>query len=395
MKYLYGDSTEFPPQKDFLRLLNNFVETSVKTIKFENAVFDLNETIVDRRRLKNSVTDEMDNFILTIENAIDGAVSRSKEQETIIKYADNSKEFLKKYIEESKTKFTDEISKEIAQFEKKIIEADEENRKLLENFFIYDPIPVSGNKYILKAAEKGYITKVQVDCEGGISCFYNIASSESQFWKGHVRARDFAKGMEIPARMKKPFLKKDIVPDNVNIDDFLLSDLILIDKELEVVFRKRPDIKAEQFRLKMILKDEFSVEVSYAEENGIEKSINAVPELKNELNMLRLQELGEKIAGKTNDLYPKRQKLETIFLEEKDVFEENLVFMLMQKVAGIFAITVAEIKKHSPSGEELSLKSEDEHGTRHEIYLKKSEVQDKLNAIEEKGQKLLEVLGIM
>ncbi|MFZ3385013.1 MAG: hypothetical protein WA144_13920 [Candidatus Methanoperedens sp.] len=395
MKYLYGDSTEFPPQKDFLRLLNNFVETSVKTIKFENAVFDLEETIVYRRRLKNSVTDEMDTFILTIENAIDGAVAGSKEQETIIKYADNSKEFLKKYIEESKTKFTDEIFKEIAQFEQKIIEADEENRKLLENFFIYDPIPVSGNKYILKAAEKGYITKVQADCEGGISCFYNIASSESPFWKGHVRARDFVKGMEIPTGMKKPFLKKDIVPDNVNIDDFLLSDLILIDKELEVVFRKRPDIKAEQFRLKMILKDEFSVEVSYAEENGIEKSINAVPELKNELNMLRLQELGEKIAGKTNDLYPKRQKLETIFLEEKDVFEENLVFMLMQKVAGIFAITVAEIKKHSPSGDELSLKSEDEHGTRHEIYLRKSEVKDKLNAIEAKGQKLLEVLDIM
>ena len=108
--------------------------------------------------------------------------------------------------------------------------------------------------------------------------------------------------------------------------------------------------------------------------------------------MLRLQELGEKIAEKTNDLYLKKQKLETIFLEEKDIFEENLVFELMQKVAGIFAPIVAEIKKRSPSGEELSLKSEDEYGERHEIYLKKSEVKDKLNAIEEKGQKLLEIL---
>ena len=70
--------------------------------------------------------------------------------------------------------------------------------------------------------------------------------------------------------MKKSFLKKELVPDNVSIDDFLLSDLILFDKELEVVFRKRPDIRAEQFRLKMILTEEFSVEVSYTEENGIE-----------------------------------------------------------------------------------------------------------------------------
>ncbi|MCE8429494.1 MAG: hypothetical protein J5U19_14035 [Candidatus Methanoperedens sp.] len=124
-------------QIDFLSLLNNFVEISVKTIKLENAVFDLKETIMDRRRLTNSVTDEMDNFIM---------------------YAEKSKEFLKKY---SKTKFTEEILQEITQFEKKIEEADEENRKLLESFFIYDPIPLIGKKYTIKATgqEMKYILR--------------------------------------------------------------------------------------------------------------------------------------------------------------------------------------------------------------------------------------------
>lgn len=395
MKYLYGDSTEFQMHIDFLRLLNNFVETGVKTINLENAVFDLKETIMDRRRLKNSVTDEMDNFILTVENAIGGAVSRSKEQETIVKYAQKSREFLKTFIEDGKTKFTDEIFQEIAQFEKKIDEADETNRKTLESFFIYDPIPIIGKIYTLKAAEKGFSARVQVDSEEGISCFYEIASSESTFWKGNVKARDFVKGIEIPARMKKPFLKKDLVPDIVSIDDFLLGDLILSDKELEVVFRKRADPNSERFRLKMNLKGDFSVDVSHAEENGVDKSINAVPELNNELNILRLQELGEKIVEQTNNLYPKKQKLKTILLKDRDVFEENLVYDLMQKVAQIFAPTVAEIKKRSPSNVELSLKSEDESGKRNEIYLKKSQVKEKLAAINEKGAKLLEILDVM
>ncbi|MCE8425779.1 MAG: hypothetical protein J5U17_08390 [Candidatus Methanoperedens sp.] len=394
MRFLFGDSTEFQMQIDFLRLLNNFLEISVKTIKLENAVFNLKETIIDRRRVTNSVTDEMDNFILTIENAIDGAVARSKEQETIVKYAEKSKEFIKKHIEDGKTKITEEILQEITQFERKIEEADEENRKLLESFFIYDPIPVIGKKYTIKAIEKGYSAKVQVNCKGGISCLFDLTSFESPFWKGHVRTRDFVKGVEIPARMKKPFLKKELVPDIVSMDDFLLSDLILSDRELEVVFWRRPDIKAEQFRLKMTFNDEFSVNVSHAEENDVEKNIIVVPELKNELNILRLQELGRKIVEQTNNLYPKKQRLDTILLEGKDVFGENLVFLLMQKVAEIFAPTVAEIKKHSPSGEELSLKSEDEHGTRHEIYLKKSEVREKLDTIEEKGGKLFELLGI-
>lgn len=395
MRFLYGDSTEFDLQIDFLRLLNNFVETSVRTIKFENAIFDLKNTIIERKKYNTSIIEDMNGFVLKVETAISEAVASSKEQETLVKYADKSKEFFNKFIEESKTKLSDEIIKEIAQLEKKIKEASEENRKILESFFIYDPIPIVDEKYTIKATEKGYSVKLKIDCEGGFSSIFHIASSESPFWRNHVRARDFVKDVRIPARLKKPFLKKELIPDIVNINDFIIVDLVLSDKDLEVVFRKRLDIKAEAFRLKMKLEKEFSVEVLETEENGTERSIEDIPELKNELNHLRLQELGLKIIEKTKYLYPKKQKLETILLEEKDVFEDNLIFELMQKVAVIFAPTIAEIRKHSPSGEELSLKSEDEHGARHEIYLKKSEIKNKLDEIGDKGKTLSEFLNII
>ena len=394
MRFLYGDSTEFDLQIDFLRLINNFVDTSVRTIKYENAIFDLKNTIIERKKYNTSVIEDMNGFVLNVETAISEAVASSKEQETLTRYADKSKEFFNKFIEESKTKLSDETIKEIAQLEKKIKEACEENRKILESFFIYDPIPIIDEKYTIRATEKGYSAELKIDCDGGISSVFHIASSESPLWRNYVRAHDFVKDVQIPARMKKPFLKKELVPEIVNINDFIIVDLVLSDKELEVVFRKRFDIKAEAFRLKMKFEKEFSVEVSEKEENGTEKRIDDIPELKNEMNYLRLQELGLKIIEKTKYLYPKKQKLETIFVDEKDIFEDNLVFDLMQKVAVIFAPTIAEIKKHSPSGEELSLKSEDEHGTRHEIYLKKSEIKDKLDEIGDKGKTLSGILDI-
>jgi len=393
MKYLYGDSAEFPLQRDFLGLLDNFIDTSVKTITLENTVFDLKENIKDRRNLKNSVLDEMDAFLLTVENAIAGALSRSKEQETIVKYAEKSRGFLKNFIEEGKTKFSGEIFQEIAEFEKKVDESDEENRKTLESFFISDPIPIINKKYTLKAMKEGYSSKVMVDCEGEISCEFEIASSEIPFWDGHVKAFDFVRGVEIPARMKKPFLKKELVPDIVGIDDYLLSDLVISGKELEVVFRKILDTTSERFRLKMNLEN-FAVEIYHAEENGVEKNIQAIPELKGALNTFRLRELGEKIVENESILYPKKQRLEAIYLDGKDVLEENIVFELMQKVAEIFAPTVAEVEKRSPSEEELSLKAEDDTGKRNEIYLKKSQVREKLSAIKEKGERLLGILDI-
>lgn len=393
MKYLFGDTTDFPLQRDFLKLLDNFTDTSVKAISIENNVFELKEKILDKRRFKNSVLDEMDIFLLTVENAISDAIAKSKEQEIIIQYADKSTEFLKKFIEDGKDKLSDEILQEIDQLEKKVDEADEENRKTLESFFIHDPVNIISKKYIIKAAEEGYSAKVQVSYEGTITCVFEIVSSEIPFWDGHVKAFDFVRGVEIPARMKKPFLKKEEVPDIVKIDDYFLTDLVLSGKELEVVLKKRLDTQAERFRLKMNFSDEFEVEVFHAEENGVEKNIQAVAELKSALNILRLRELGEKILERTNDLYSKRQRLESIHLNGKDVIEENIVFELIQNVAEFFAPIIADIKKHSPFGEELSLKAEDEKGDRTEIYLKKSVVIDKLDAIKDKGKKLSEILG--
>jgi hypothetical protein len=226
LKYLFGDTTDFPPQRDFLKLLDNFTDTSVKALSIENNVFELKDKILDKRRYKSSVLDEMDIFLLRLDNAISDAIANSKEQEIIIKYADKSNEFLKKFIDDGKNTLSDEILREIEELEKKVDEADEENRKTLEYFFIQDPIHIINKKYSIKAAENGYSAKVQVSCEGTITCIFEIASSEISFWDGHVKANDFVKGIEIPARMKKPFLKKEEVPDIVRIDDYFLTDLV-------------------------------------------------------------------------------------------------------------------------------------------------------------------------
>lgn len=391
-KYLYGDSTESPLKTDFLRLLDNFIDTSVKAINLENTIFDLKENIKDRRRLRNSVLVEMDKFLLTVENAISEAVSKSKERETIVKYAEKSKDFLNKFITDGKVKFSDDIFQEIIQFEKQTEETDNEIINILESFFIHDPIPIINKIYTIKIV-KNYSIKIQVDYEGKISCMYIISPSEIPFWNKTVKVSDFVEGIEIPIKMKKPFLKKELEPEIVNIDDYILYDLMLSGKEIEVLFRKRLDYSGESCRLKMNLIEEYSIDVYYTEAE-IEKNICTTPELKDSLNILRLRELGEEIIKQTESLYPKRDRLEYIYYDNKDVIEENIVFELLQKIAEIFVPTIIDIKEHSPSEEELSIKEEDENGNRKEIYLKKSQVQDKLTKIKEKGDKLLEIMNI-
>lgn len=394
MKYLYGDSTEFPLEFDFLEVLDKYVDTSVSTIKLENDVFESKEEIMDRRRLKNSVTTEMDIFHVAVKKAISEAVGKSKEPEKIAEHAQKSKDFLDNYTREGKETFSNEIFQEIAQFEKEIDETDEQNRKTMESFFILDPIPIINKKYSVNAEKKKYLSKIQNECEGDITYIFNVASSEIPFWSRLVKASDFLEGVKIPAKMKKHMLKKETEPELITLDDYTLTNLVFSENELEVVFRKDLDAQSERFRLKMNFMEEFNAEVYYAQRNGVEKNIKGDPELKAVLNILRLHEFGNNIIKALTDLYDERDVLDSLTYRAKDVFEENLIFDLMQKVAVIFAPTITEIKKRAPSKSEISLKTEDETGKRKEIYLKISQVQEKLSSIGEKGDKLYELLEI-
>jgi len=150
----------------------------------------------------------MDSFQSTIDEAISGAVSKSKEKEKISHYADKSKHFLEKFVIEGKKDFSDDIHREIAQLDAKIKETKQENRKTLESFFMKDPVPITNKKYTLKATKEGYSAKVVVEYEGDISCVFGINTSSLEFWKKHVKGVNFLRGVSIPVRMKKPLLKK-------------------------------------------------------------------------------------------------------------------------------------------------------------------------------------------
>lgn len=394
MKYLYGDSTESSLQRDFLGLLDNFIDTTVKAVTLENSVFKLNDDIRDRRKLKNSVLEEMDSFHSKVNEVISSAATDSKEQEIVRRYAEKSRHYLENFINEGKTDFSKEVLKEIEELEEKVNEINEESRETLESFLIKDPVTLVNKRFSIKATKTGYSAKVDVEYKSNIFCEYSIASSDLSFWKRHVRASSFLKGVRIPARMKKPIFKSENVPDNIILDNYYLTDLVVSGKKLEAVFRKTLDMESDRFRFKMDLTDDFSVDVFHADDKGVEKDIQMVPELKKDLDIFRMKELGNAIFSRMDDLYSKKSGLVAINIEGKDIFSGNLVFDLMERIAKIFAPTVNEIMEHTPSKEELSLKEEDETGKRKEIYLKKSQVKGNLSLIGEKGESLLGIFNI-
>lgn len=393
MKYLFGDSTESSLERDFLGLFDYFLDVCIESVKLENMVFGLKDDSRKREELKDSVLKEMDSFQLIVDKAISGAVLKSKEKERISHYADKSKHFLEKFIIEGKREFSDDIKKELTELNDKIEETNESTRVTLEPFFMKDPISIINKKYTISTMDEGYSANVVVEYEGDISCVFDIGIQDLDFWKKHLKGVDFLRGVSIPTKMKKPLLKKELEPDYVSLDYYYLTDIVLSGTQLEAVFNKNLSINSERFRLKTNL-DGADVDVYHAEENGMERNIKVSQELKNVLNTSKLCEIGEILGKMTEGLYTKRKTLDGAYLMGIDVLDKSLVFDLTKRIAEIFAPMVSEIKKRSPSDGELSLKEEDNTGKRKEIYLKKTQIKEKLIAIDAKGSQIIETLGM-
>lgn len=388
MRYLFGDSTESNIERNYLELLENFVGTSIETIGLDNEILVLKGHIDNRNKLKKCVFDNMANFTSLIDKTISNSSIERKDDDMFVQCSERSKELLTVSIDNCKAKFADEISQEILPYQGKISEIEDKNKKMLEPFLIQDPIPIISKKYTIKAIKDDYSAKVQINCTGNISYIFSVASSDISFWDSHVRVSDFVRGLKISIGMKKSFLKKDLVPNFINFDDYLLSDAEFSEEGIEAIFRESLDTALGQIRLKVNLINDVPIEVYYTEEDGLERNIVDIPELRDSLNIPGLNMLEKGIVDQANDFYFKRRSLLEIYLDNIDVIKEGQIFELMLKIADIYTPILMEIKSHSPHNEELSLKIEDDGGKRTEIYVKKSHIREKLSVLNEKGDKL-------
>jgi hypothetical protein len=88
----------------------------------------------------------------------------------------------------------------------------------------------------------------------------------------------------------------------------------------------------------------------------------------------RIEELATVLRRECAALIARKTRLLSAQLDGHDVFERNLVSVLLQRISDRLAPTAFEVSRRSPNPNELSLKYEREDGRREELYLRKAEL---------------------
>jgi hypothetical protein len=140
-------------------------------------------------------------------------------------------------------------------------------RKSLESYLAVSPLPVTDEEVALQLADSSYSAKLECRCPGEIEYEFLLNTAGSPNFRGEFTFSGVRKGVRLPVRLGKAWLRKEPVPDFEKLDDYALHNAKASKSHLEATFVNRETSSAVNLFFSRSGSDAF-VTIEYSDEKG-------------------------------------------------------------------------------------------------------------------------------
>jgi len=393
VRYMYGDSTEFPLKNDFLAVLRDFIDVVIEAADLEEGLLNADEAVKTIECEKESDLEDIKSFKDRILVSINETLESFEENDVLLDCSAEIKEFVSKTCDAGAKNRAYSLTSKVASEREKITGLEHRMLALLDRFFTSDPL--STKEYSLELSREGesYNGRLTLLYDKKITCQFETNTGAIGFWSVLRRVTEFKKDVKIPVGMKKPLLKKELVVDYVDIGDYVLTELTTQDRKVQMVLKRQIGTDTDCFKLDLNYDSEsFDPTIIYVDRDRREHNIMRVEELSTAIDLQSIKELGTNVLTKAEELIPEKNKLLSTNLNGENVVKDKRTHELMVTITQIYEPLISEIRKRSISERELILKAQDESGERREIYLELTEITEPLSALGEQGKDIINTL---
>jgi len=219
---------------------------------------------------------------------------------------------------------------------------------------------------------------------------FTLATASLPAWAAPRKVGEFATGLDLMVGKKKSIFKRTTQPDAVRLDEHVVSGFDLSDDTAEIRVRRKVTDPTDAYVFQLQRTDEELLAV--VDHPGEPES--EAPTVLEPADRAHLERLWQLLRAGVADALGHKQRLVSVELDGKDLFENAGPVPLIERVVKMIAPTVVEVAKRSPNPQELSLKVENDGGRREEIYLKKEELWSKLEPLADKEKQLFAPLAL-
>lgn len=392
-RFLYGDSQPFPGGYDFLAALKQYVAAAAQALALTSEADELERSLGDKAQEHLYAIEALSAFFDSIDSAIADRTARSGASQIVGPYATELLTAAEQIHARAKALRARELDGASGEVTARIRDRRGQIRAVVADYLLLDPLPVLSWAISLNLVSEPATGQVELEHPANVSSSFTVDIARDPNWSRPRRLGDVAPGMVMQVGFKKAFLRSSLHPDVVTLDELVISSIELGPDSLELHLRRRSDAPRDAFVLS-IDPDESgaAVRITRFDERsgGSEPPFEATGE-----EAQRVHDLAAVLRGECAALLANKKRLLSAQLDGHDVFERGLVPTLLSRIGERLVPTAAEVSRHSPNPEELSLKIERDGGRREEVYLRKAELVALVAPLSAENQQLFSQLAFL
>lgn len=145
-------------------------------------------------------------------------------------------EFVSLAIQQTKERVEAKLETTMEDLESESRSEELKAKRSLESYLASTPLPVTDEEVSLELSDSSYSAKAEYTCPGEIEYEFLLNTARSQLFRSEFMFSGIRKGVKLPVRLGKTWLRKEPVPDFEKLDDYALSRAKASKNHLEATF---------------------------------------------------------------------------------------------------------------------------------------------------------------
>lgn len=373
MAHLYGDSSPFPYDVDYIDLLRHAVDCSVQLLSAQHAIEVVRERARQLAQAQEAQRLELSAFWDSMRQS--PSVQSVKSERAALSMS-RVLEAARAALDEEMAGLERETAKETSQEQVVIERAVETAGRAVESLLLTHDVPETSLGLRLLAEEESVAAEVAVQTPFGLDAVIALLVPPGHEWSRPRRVGDLQPGLEISLPQESGWLSKRVELTPVKLDRLYVSAVTLNEVHASIALRKNA-ASGEGYQLRVTFEETPRVVLDRLLEEGEAHTPLA---LEGE-DRIRVLKLWGRISETTASLPARRQRLLAATFEGVQLARIENPAAIAERLIAQLAPTVREIGRRSGAPSELVLRRDLGQGRREEIYVTRGELEQKIQVL--------------
>jgi hypothetical protein len=373
MGHVYGDSTPFPYDVNFIELVRHAVECAVMLMSAQHSIasaVDRSGNFDQLRKQERARLDAMSDAMKLTMTAF-----MSSHSERMVRTAQRVLESARSVIESELMSLEGQANGEITNTRATVERAREQSFRAVEAFILRHDLPNTAVGVRLLAGEEAYSGQALVTSPFGIEAVFSLAIPQAHDWGRVRRVAELSAGTEVHIPQESGWLSKRVAVAPVKLDKLVVTE-VAVGQDRSLITLRKGARSGGGFQLEVTADANPRATLRRLGEDGM-LTQDPMIELEGE-DSVHAMRLWNRVVESTHDLAMRRQMMTNATFDGKPLREIDEPQAIANKLINVLAPVVQEIARRSGAPGELVLRRDLGEGRREEIYITKAELHEKV-----------------